>query len=111
MAGKQQTPSENTVYRLAELLTKRAEAAEAAARELQGGTRGGKSTLKAVEDGRKALEAAREALEASVEGKVDKLIEDAVETGLAKLGKETELAMRDNVAKAISEIDRLQNIV
>lgn len=98
-------------FQAIELLNKRIEAADTAARKLQDATREANGTIKAVEEARKTLDRERAAVVASVTYRVGELIEQAVNRELGVMGKVIEEQMHVNVRKVISEFDRLEKIL
>jgi hypothetical protein len=98
-------------FQAIELLNKRIEAADTAARKLQEATREANGTLKAVEEARKLLDRERAAVVASVTERVGELIDGITRDELGKLGRITEEQMHKSVLKVSSEFDKLEKIL
>lgn len=95
----------------ADLLTKRTEAAQEAAKKLQEATREANATLKAVVDQREVVELQTAALLVLVRDRANELIEKTVKEQLDEMSVQTEQQMDKSVKKVISEFDRLQAIL
>jgi hypothetical protein len=108
--SRKEEASVSAAFGTADLLSKRIEAAEAAAWRLQEATREANSTLGAIKAEKTALEAVKADLVASLASRSGELVDQAVREQLEVMGKATEAAMQESVKKVGSEFDKLEKI-